>query len=443
MAAFCDCTAASDYWLEPDLMPESFQYLSLFLAPASFCASAIAVFLSSLLSRLQESSLGADEATGHPDEQAPLVAPSIAVVPEPLLAAATDASTLSLPCFVRHCRHIGSVRDGTATQLHPHWRCLTCSQCCPQVCGSAVGGLPTVTACTRRGAIDFLGEHSPSGPLAADIFDGSLHRGLPSDSSKKEPFERDKSHVAHEPSKGSAFFPSRIKEGGLLSSFASLEGGSVAFRGSTARDALAEGLPRTKMNELCEWGCAIPPPVSNPHHQPSRAGEEKRGNDFSPNVSASASTTASLEHIPSVFGRTVDGEAESECWARCCEGSSPLLWEFFEDNNAAAPSPHAGKPATPANRNHVAAHGTHWAAGRGAHAFPILGPLAAGSRGFDTGWKPYFMMLGFQGSGGCKRECGRMKRIGDLKGLEVTIVDADEEPSIAFGGRGASRVCDA
>ncbi|KAL8452676.1 hypothetical protein Emed_001240 [Eimeria media] len=428
-AAFCDCTAATDYWF---VLDTPLQLLCMPLACASFLLSATAALVSISFSTAAGDAVKLEEPLTQPEEKVPLAAPEGADTLESLSPVAEDNLNNCMLAGHGACLHAAFVYEGVlASQLPGYCPCPRC-----ETQDSISTGLPIVTPNKCCQMSDPTSRHLSSGSagLLCGLEGETRHKQSYNSRAEKYGLEKGRSGE-RQVSKGSVFTPSHAREGRLLAGLASRENRRAANRGPSDNTLLEDGWPRTRTSEFCGWDFPRVTADAVVRHSKGICVEQHSSSSLGQNESlltaASISTSAS---------RSGKQDSEESCWSRCCAGSSPLLSEFLEDESAELEGDsHPEKEGCGAVSKYLAgrintAHGIQYA------SFPDS--QVAGMQGLEAGWKPYLSMLGFQAAGGCKRGVGRTKRIGDLKWLDVMIVDMEADVGNNFGPSAASRTCD-
>ncbi|KAL8274650.1 hypothetical protein Esti_001365 [Eimeria stiedai] len=413
-AAFCDCTAATDYWF---LLDTPLQFVCMPLACASFLLSATAALVSSSFSKAAGDAMSVAEPPMQAEENVPLAAPEYADTLESLSPASENDLNTCMLAAHGACLHAGFVHGGIANPLQGYCPCLRC-----ETQDSISTGLPIVTPSKSCQLGDPTGRHLSSGLGGLSGVEGETRLKLPYNLQvEQEGFDRGSRSGERQASKDSVFTPSHAREG------------RAAFRGPLAGTLLDNGWPRTSTSEFCGWDFASVTADAAVRHSSGLCVERHTSASLSRNESLL--TTASISTSASRLGK----QDSEECWSRCSAGSSPLLSEFVQDESAELGESQLEKEGCGAASKYL---GGRISTVRGIQYAPFPDRQAAGLQGLEAGWKPYFSMLGFQAAGGCKRGVGRTKRIGDLKWLDVMIVDMEGDVGSSFGPPAASRTCD-
>ncbi|KAL8437495.1 hypothetical protein ACSSS7_000877 [Eimeria intestinalis] len=428
-AAFCDSTAATDYWF---LLDTPLQFVCMPLACASFLLSATAALVSSSFSRAAADAMRLAEPPAQPEEKVPLAAPEGPDSLESLSPATEDDSNTCMLAGHGACLHAGFLHDAVANQLHGYCPCPRC-----ETQDSISTGLPVVAPSKSCHTDDSKGRQLSSGGGGLGNPEGETRFRLPySPQGEKEGLDTGISSGERQVSKDSVFTPSHAKEGSFLAGLTSREGRRAAFRGLPGGNLVDDGWPRTRTSEFCRWD--FPSVTGDAAIRHSSGLCVERQTSASLCRDESLTTTASISSSSASRSGKHDSD---ESWSRCSGvGSSPLLSEFLEEESADVDESQLEQEGCGAASKYLAgrvstAHGIQYA------SFPDTQETVL--QGLEAGWKPYLSLLGFQAAGVCKRGgVGRTRRIGDLKWLDVMIVDMEGDVGSGFGSSAASRMCD-
>ncbi|OEH75054.1 hypothetical protein cyc_00777 [Cyclospora cayetanensis] len=434
LAAFCDCTVASDYWLAPTILSQAPEALFFVLACASFIVSVAAAILCSLFSCTHAPPCWEPAAVSEDgDERAPLVVSNSADVRNPLAASTPlkpDTPPLGIGFSCPHKQTFPATASAVKIH-HQHSQHAACFRCFAEACGVGFGGLPTVASCSGRYPTDLLG--ACSGIAVSDLFDELPHSDPLEDKCDIDSDKRGSRWSGKGCCKDSAFLPVQNRDGGVLAGLAALEVGRAALLSKEQQQLPQQNTIPVVGAQAFSRACHRPYAASAAEiseeaftFQYLRADDQENKEGSPLSTSSSVSTTASLDFVPLGWEDDRDRD-EGNWWPPRSISSSPLLPECTDKKNDAEIERVSSSTSD------------IWEGQRGncllppqtiqSTASPNPSPCCPPPRWPvvpEGRWKPYFLRLGFHSPSGCKRDSkGRItKRVGDLSWLQKCDKDA-------------------